>query len=89
MDLKRRLTFLSYAVNGNSNELVIEGVRISHPDRVVYPSAGVTKGDDIRVAGENAVLGDTVRFPGTIGSGICKVFDFTAASTGLSERRAR
>ncbi len=42
-----------------------------------------------RVAGENAVLGDTVRFPGTIGSGICKVFDFTAASTGLSERRAR
>ncbi len=42
-----------------------------------------------RVAGENAILGDTVRFPGTIGSGICKVFDFTAASTGLSERRAR
>jgi NADPH-dependent 2,4-dienoyl-CoA reductase/sulfur reductase-like enzyme/rhodanese-related sulfurtransferase len=42
-----------------------------------------------RVAGENAVLGDTVTFPGTIGSGICKVFDFTAASTGLSERRAR
>lgn len=42
-----------------------------------------------RVAGENAVLGDTVRFPGTIGSGICKVFDFTAASTGLSEHRAR
>ena len=42
-----------------------------------------------RVAGENAVLGDAVRFPGTIGSGICKVFDFTAASTGLSERRAR
>ncbi len=42
-----------------------------------------------RVAGENAVLGDAVRFPGTVGSGICKVFDFAAASTGLSERRAR
>ena len=42
-----------------------------------------------RVAGENAVRGDSVRFPGTIGSGICKVFDYTAASTGLSERRAR
>ncbi len=42
-----------------------------------------------RVAGENAVLGDAVRFPGTIGSGICKVFDFGAGSTGLSERRAR
>jgi NADPH-dependent 2,4-dienoyl-CoA reductase/sulfur reductase-like enzyme/rhodanese-related sulfurtransferase len=42
-----------------------------------------------RVAGENAVLGDTATFPGAIGSGICKVFDFAAASTGLSERKAR
>ncbi|WP_029459365.1 FAD-dependent oxidoreductase [Solidesulfovibrio alcoholivorans] len=42
-----------------------------------------------RVAGENAVLGDTATFPGTIGSGICKIFDFTAASTGLSEFRAK
>ncbi len=42
-----------------------------------------------RVAADNAVLGDKTVFPGTIGSGICKVFDFAAASTGLSERRAR
>jgi NADPH-dependent 2,4-dienoyl-CoA reductase/sulfur reductase-like enzyme/rhodanese-related sulfurtransferase len=42
-----------------------------------------------RVAGENAVCGDVATFPGAIGSGICKVFDFAAASTGLSERRAR
>lgn len=42
-----------------------------------------------RVAAENAILGNSVRFPGTIGSGICKVFDFAAGSTGLSERRAR
>jgi NADPH-dependent 2,4-dienoyl-CoA reductase/sulfur reductase-like enzyme/rhodanese-related sulfurtransferase len=42
-----------------------------------------------RVAGENAARGDMARFPGTIGSGICKVFDFAAAATGLSERRAR
>lgn len=42
-----------------------------------------------RVAGENAALGNTATFPGTIGSGICKVFDFAAGSTGLSERRAR
>ncbi|WP_300156912.1 FAD-dependent oxidoreductase [Solidesulfovibrio sp.] len=42
-----------------------------------------------RVAGENAVLGDVAVFPGTIGSGICKVFDCAAASAGLSERRAR
>ncbi len=37
-----------------------------------------------RVAGENAVLGDVVTFPGTIQTGICKVFDFSAGSTGLS-----
>lgn len=42
-----------------------------------------------RVAGENAVLGNQVTFPGTIHTGICKVFDFAAGSTGLSESRAR
>lgn len=41
-----------------------------------------------RVAGENAILGDTVTFPGTIQTGICKVFDFAAGSTGLSESAA-
>ncbi|MBN1630460.1 MAG: FAD-dependent oxidoreductase [Thermoleophilia bacterium] len=42
-----------------------------------------------RVAGENAVLGNTVTFPGTIGTGICKIFDYAAGTTGLSERVAR
>jgi NADPH-dependent 2,4-dienoyl-CoA reductase/sulfur reductase-like enzyme/rhodanese-related sulfurtransferase len=42
-----------------------------------------------RIAGENAVLGNQVTFPGTIHTGICKVFDFSAGSTGLSEARAR
>jgi NADPH-dependent 2,4-dienoyl-CoA reductase/sulfur reductase-like enzyme/rhodanese-related sulfurtransferase len=41
-----------------------------------------------RVAGENAAVGDTVTFPGTIQTGICKVFDFSAGSTGLSEAAA-
>jgi len=41
-----------------------------------------------RVAGENAILGDRVTFPGTIQTGICKVFDFAAGSTGLSESAA-
>jgi len=41
-----------------------------------------------RVAGENAVLGDVVTFPGTIQTGICKIFDYAAGSTGLSERAA-
>ncbi len=37
-----------------------------------------------RVAGENAAAGNTVTFPGTIQTGICKVFDFSAGATGLS-----
>ncbi|MBN1321270.1 MAG: FAD-dependent oxidoreductase [Thermoleophilia bacterium] len=42
-----------------------------------------------RVAGENAVLGNTVTFPGTFSTGICKIFDYSAGTTGLSERTAR
>ena len=42
-----------------------------------------------RVAGENAIVGNVKEFPGTIQTGICKVFDFAAGSTGLSERSAR
>jgi NADPH-dependent 2,4-dienoyl-CoA reductase/sulfur reductase-like enzyme/rhodanese-related sulfurtransferase len=42
-----------------------------------------------RVAGENAAVGNRATFPGTIQTGICKVFDYTAGSTGLSEKAAR
>lgn len=42
-----------------------------------------------RVAGENAITGNVKEFPGTIQTGICKVFDFAAGSTGLSERSAK
>ena len=37
-----------------------------------------------RVAGENAICGRTVTFPGTYHTGICKVFDYSAGITGLS-----
>ena len=42
-----------------------------------------------RVAGENAASKNCVTFPGTIQTGICKVFDYTAGSTGLSETAAK
>jgi rhodanese-related sulfurtransferase len=42
-----------------------------------------------RVAGENAASEDCVIFPGTIQTGICKVFDYAAGSTGLSETVAK
>jgi len=34
-------------------------------------------------------MGNTVIFPGTIQTGICKVFDYSAGSTGLSETSAK
>ena len=41
-----------------------------------------------RVAGENVVGGNVVTFPGTIQTGVCKVFDFSAGSTGLKQANA-
>lgn len=42
-----------------------------------------------RVAGENIALGNSVTFPGTVHTAICKVFDFAAGATGVSEDAAR
>lgn len=42
-----------------------------------------------RVAGENAVLGNSVTFKGTIQTGICKVFEYNVGATGLSEATAQ
>jgi len=41
-----------------------------------------------RVAGENAAMGNIVTFPGTIQTGVCKVFDFSAGSTGIKMAQA-
>jgi NADPH-dependent 2,4-dienoyl-CoA reductase/sulfur reductase-like enzyme/rhodanese-related sulfurtransferase len=41
-----------------------------------------------RVAGENVVRGNVSTFPGTIQTGVCKVFDFSAGSTGLKQANA-
>lgn len=42
-----------------------------------------------RVAGENAIMGNSVTFKGTIQTGICKVFDYNVGATGLSEAYAK
>lgn len=42
-----------------------------------------------RVAGENAASDATKKFGGTIHTGICKIFDFSAGSTGLSAKMAQ
>ena len=41
-----------------------------------------------RVAGENVISGNVASFPGTIQTGICKVFDYGVGATGLSEQNA-
>lgn len=41
-----------------------------------------------RVAGQNVISGNVAKFPGTIQTGICKVFDYGVGSTGLSEQNA-
>ncbi|MBN2725438.1 MAG: FAD-dependent oxidoreductase [Deltaproteobacteria bacterium] len=41
-----------------------------------------------RVAADNMIFGDTIRFPGTIGTAIGKIFDFSAGTAGLSETAA-
>lgn len=42
-----------------------------------------------RVAGENCIKGNKAQFPGTIQTGICKLFDYTVGITGLSESKAK
>lgn len=41
-----------------------------------------------RVAGENAATENVARFPGCIQTGICKVFNYNAGTTGIFEREA-
>jgi len=41
-----------------------------------------------RVAGENVISGNVAKFPGSIQTGICKVFDYGVGATGLSEQNA-
>ena len=42
-----------------------------------------------RVAGQNVIAGNTVKSPGTLLTGVCKLFDDVAGSTGLNEESAR
>lgn len=41
-----------------------------------------------RVVGENIIKGNQAIFPGTIQTGICKLFDYGVGITGLSEKKA-
>lgn len=55
---------------------------------VTYLPLGTTAHKQGRVAGENAIGGDS-RFAGSVGTQVVKVFDLVAARTGLRDHEAR
>ena len=76
----------------SDSDIYAAGDCVEIPSRITGDAVFAPMGDlanlEGRVAGENAICGNTVTFPGTVHSGICKVFDFAAGSTGLSEKAA-
>lgn len=42
-----------------------------------------------RVVGQNVTMGNSATFSGTLQTGVCKVFDYAAGATGLSEAAAK
>jgi NADPH-dependent 2,4-dienoyl-CoA reductase/sulfur reductase-like enzyme/rhodanese-related sulfurtransferase len=61
----------------------IPNLIINQPVHAPYGDLANLEG---RVAGENVISGNVARFPGTIQTGICKVFDYGVGSTGLSKK---
>ncbi len=55
--------------------------------RKVFAPMGSTANKHGRVIADN-ICGDAVRYPGVLGTGICRIFDWEAGATGLNERTA-
>jgi NADPH-dependent 2,4-dienoyl-CoA reductase/sulfur reductase-like enzyme/rhodanese-related sulfurtransferase len=73
-------------------DIYAAGDCVEIPNRITGTPTFAPMGDlanlEGRVAGENVILGNTVTFPGSIHTGICKIFDYTAGSTGVSAKTA-
>jgi NADPH-dependent 2,4-dienoyl-CoA reductase/sulfur reductase-like enzyme/rhodanese-related sulfurtransferase len=90
-------TFGGITVNGymqtSDPDIYAAGDCVEIKSRITGQPAYAPMGDlanlEGRVVGENLIRGNTVTFPGTVHTGICKVFDFAAGSTGLSEKAAQ
>nr|WP_321464474.1 FAD-dependent oxidoreductase [uncultured Desulfobulbus sp.] len=74
-------------------DIYAAGDCVEIPNRITGDAAFAPMGDlanlEGRVIGENLISGNVATFPGTIHTGICKVFEFSAGSTGLSEKAAQ
>lgn len=77
----------------SDHDIYAAGDCVEIPHRITGKKVFAPYGDlanlEARVAANNIVLGDKHVFPGTIHSGICKVFDLSAGATGLSEQKAK
>lgn len=90
-------TFGGITVNGfmqtSDPDIYAAGDCVEIPSRITGGPTFAPMGDlanlEGRVAGENIIAGNTVTFAGTIHTGICKIFEFAAGSTGLSEKTAQ
>ncbi len=73
-------------------DIYAAGDCIEIPNRLTGKMVHAPYGDlanlEGRVVGQNVVNGPQATFPGTFQTGICKVFDYGAGATGLSERTA-
>ncbi|MFY9362501.1 MAG: FAD-dependent oxidoreductase [Dysgonamonadaceae bacterium] len=76
----------------NDPDIYAAGDCVEIPNLITGKSVHAPYGDlanlEGRVAGENVITGNVAKFPGTIQTGICKVFDYGVGSTGLSEQNA-
>jgi len=74
-------------------DIYAAGDCIEIPNRITGKKVHAPYGDlanlEGRVVGQNVIEGPKVKFPGTFQTGVCKVFDFGAGATGLSERNAQ
>lgn len=89
--------FGGITVNGfmqtSDPDIYAAGDCVEIPSRITGGPTFAPMGDlanlEGRVVGENIIAGNTVTFPGTTHTGICKIFEFAAGSTGLSEKAAQ
>lgn len=66
----------------------VEVTNLVNNNKVLYPM-GDAANLQARVVGQNITEGNSAEYEGVVMTGICKVFDFNAGSTGLSEKQAR
>jgi rhodanese-related sulfurtransferase len=76
----------------SDHDIYAVGDCIEIPNLITHNAVHAPYGDlanlQGRVAGENVISGNVANFPGTIQTGICKVFDYGVGATGLSEQNA-